>query len=344
MTIQWTGFPSAVDILSDDILVGLNGGTANARFNANSLLLKASNLSDVASSSTARANLGLGSASNVAFLNVFAGASGAAGVIRSYSSSATTGYIGLTGIANSGDYAVIISNASHAQSSTISIPDGGQATENFIISDSAGTQHIETGGLQIDGGSLLSGLAAGGTAGSLTLYPSTTANGFFKLLSVNAGAAFNTTVSNSVMGQSSVISIPDPGSSTANFLLNNSGGIQTIATGSLGLTLGYLRGSNANALTAFAGGGQGSALQLARQINRITTVASAGDSVKLPAALAGMQVTVINAAAANAMDCFPLSGEVINALPADTALSIVANKTVIFLCAVNGTWNSVLTA
>lgn len=47
MTIQWTGFPAAVDFQSDDIIVGLNGGTANARFNANSLLFVAQNLADV---------------------------------------------------------------------------------------------------------------------------------------------------------------------------------------------------------------------------------------------------------------------------------------------------------
>jgi hypothetical protein len=112
-----------------------------------------------------------------------------------------------------------------------------------------------------------------------------------------------------------------------------------------GLTLsGYSFASAANALTAHAGGGQGSALQLAKQINRVTTVGTAGDSVKLPAAVAGMQVVVVNAAASNAMDVFPTSGEAINALSANTALSVAANKTVIFNCAVAGTWNSVLTA
>lgn len=102
--------------------------------------------------------------------------------------------------------------------------------------------------------------------------------------------------------------------------------------------------SAANALTAHSGGGQGSALALTKAINRITTVAAAADSVKLPAAVAGLSVVVTNAAATNAMNCFPASGEVINALSANTALSIVANHTVIFFCAVNGTWNSVVTA
>lgn len=107
---------------------------------------------------------------------------------------------------------------------------------------------------------------------------------------------------------------------------------------------GYFFDSAANALTAHAGGGQASALQLAKGINRVTVVATAGDSVKLPAAVAGMHVVVINADAADAMDCFPASGESINALSADTALSIAANKTVAFFCAVAGIWNSIVTA
>lgn len=97
-------------------------------------------------------------------------------------------------------------------------------------------------------------------------------------------------------------------------------------------------------ITARAGGGQALATLLTRTINRITTVASANDSVKLPPAKAGMIVYVINAAAANSMNCFPATGGVINALSPDAAFAIAANKAVIFVCAVDGTWNTNLTA
>lgn len=102
--------------------------------------------------------------------------------------------------------------------------------------------------------------------------------------------------------------------------------------------------STVNGLTAHAGGGQGSALALTASINRVTTVGSAADSVVLPAALAGLTVTVINAAAANSMNVFPATGDAINALSANTALAVAANKTVQFTCAVAGTWHSILTA
>lgn len=101
--------------------------------------------------------------------------------------------------------------------------------------------------------------------------------------------------------------------------------------------------SATSALTALAGGAQaGTALQYA--INRITTVTSAADSVQLPPAKAGMERIVINAAAANAMAVFPATGDAINALTADASISVAANKTIMFFCAVDGTWNSVLTA
>lgn len=100
----------------------------------------------------------------------------------------------------------------------------------------------------------------------------------------------------------------------------------------------------ANALTAKAGGGQSGATLCSADYNRFTTVASAADSALLPAAIAGREVVVINAAATNAMNIFPATGENINALSANTAISLAADKTMRFFCAVNGTWNSMLGA
>jgi len=97
-------------------------------------------------------------------------------------------------------------------------------------------------------------------------------------------------------------------------------------------------------LTAHAGGGQGSATALPAQINRVTTVASANDSVVLPAAKAGLQVTVVNAAAANSMNVFPATGDAINALGANAAYAMTANKTAQFFCTANGQWHAVLSA
>jgi len=82
-------------------------------------------------------------------------------------------------------------------------------------------------------------------------------------------------------------------------------------------------------ITAFAGGGQASAVLLSSNINEIATVATTGDSVKLLSAVAGLDVTVINNGA-NALDVFPNTGDQINALAVNVALSLAAGSSLIF--------------
>jgi len=74
------------------------------------------------------------------------------------------------------------------------------------------------GALSSTSGPITSG--SSGDAGSFISFPATAANGTFIFEALNAGGAFNTTLRNSVMGQSSVISLPDPGAATANVLLS----------------------------------------------------------------------------------------------------------------------------
>lgn len=95
--------------------------------------------------------------------------------------------------------------------------------------DTAGTID-DTAGNVINAGNIQAGLS--GTPGTLISFPTTAANGSLIISALNAGGAFNTTIRNSVMGQSSVISIPDPGAATANFVLDTSAGTQSI-TGNL---------------------------------------------------------------------------------------------------------------
>lgn len=73
-----------------------------------------------------------------------------------------------------------------------------------------------------------------GVAGTITSFPATAANGSLIIAALNAGGAFNTTIRNSVMGQSSVVSIPDPGAATSTFVLNNATANSGTAAGSWG--------------------------------------------------------------------------------------------------------------
>jgi hypothetical protein len=98
-----------------------------------------------------------------------------------------------------------------------------------------------------------------------------------------------------------------------------------------------------DAMTAHAGGGQGSATAISTVMSRFTTVATAGDSSVLPASKPGMTLTVINAGAAS-MNVFPATGEQINALGANGAFAVAAGKTCQFYCTVAGQWHTLLSA
>ncbi len=194
-----------------------------------------------------------------------AGASGTSGYLASFPPTAARGSLRLTAINNAGDSLVTISNASHGQASVYSIPDGGQATGEFIISDSAGTQHITSGSFQIDDGNMTIG--SSGNVGSLTLFPATAANGTLVLLPINAGADFDTTISNAAsVGQDQVLTIPDAGQATGNFAvapnaLVNANLIEASGTGGLVVDSGIATSDvqlNTNivaATTADIGGG-----------------------------------------------------------------------------------------
>jgi hypothetical protein len=97
----------------------------------------------------------------------------------------------------------------------------------------------------------------------------------------------------------------------------------------------------ASALTAFAGGGQGSATPITTANAHFGTVATAGDSAKLPATAVGITRNVVNATATS-MNVFPATGEAINALSANAAYAIAAGKTVSFTCYITGKWHALL--
>lgn len=92
-----------------------------------------------------------------------------------------------------------------------------------------------------------------------------------------------------------------------------------------------------------AGTTQGTATALTKDQNEVTTVA-AGSGVKLPASTAGNAIAVANAQATNALLVYPATGDAINALAANTALSLAAGKNAIFFCCAAGKWYAVVTA
>ena len=124
------------------------------------------------------------------------------------------------------------------------------------------------------------------------------------------------------------------------------------------VSVGFSRLSVTDAITAAAGGGQTNATALVSAVNRVTVVATAGDSVKLPpcrtgtasgaaggfpSSSVGLVMYVINADSADSMDVFPSTGGSINAIAANSAYAVAAGKTAGFLCSPGGTiWYSLL--
>lgn len=72
------------------------------------------------------------SAVTLAATNLDAGASGTAGTVDVFPSSATSGKIAITAADNAADHTITIVNASHGQATTYTLPDIGQATGNIV--------------------------------------------------------------------------------------------------------------------------------------------------------------------------------------------------------------------
>lgn len=191
--------------------------------------------------------------------NIQAGLSGTAGYVSSFPSAASKGSLKLAAVANTGNTITSISNDAMGQASVVNIPDPANAIGQFVIGATATPfvsgnfpQNSGTAGLMVDSGVAVSALAqtanvvllapsgdqsitahnllvtqgnlqagSSGHAGTLASFPGTAANGSLIVAGVNAGGAYNTTISNGTMGQSSVITIPDPGAATSKFVLQN---------------------------------------------------------------------------------------------------------------------------
>ncbi len=156
-----------------------------------------------------------------------------------------------------------------------------------LFQDTTGTID-DTAATAINNGSIQAGLS--GTAGTLISYPAAATNGHMIIAAVGNAGNFNLTVSSiSSLGQSSVVTVPDPGVATSSFLLADSAGTQSIATGSLSLALGSLSalqgnlqaGSSGHAgtVSSFPGTAANGSIKLAainNSSNKILSISNAG--------------------------------------------------------------------
>jgi len=161
---------------------------------------------------------------------------------------------------------------------------------------------------------------------------------------------------NTINGQAGSSGIQQIGNSIAYYQCTKAGAWQAS-----GLGVGFGTGNSAafptyaaqDNITAHAGGGQANAVPITSSQARITTVGTAADSVVLPPAIAGMEIAVLNDAAANACNVFPASqaqggvsgGDSIDNGAQNAAKSLTAqNQTgtgpTIFYCFTTGKWRT----
>ena len=96
-----------------------------------------------------------------------------------------------------------------------------------------------------------------------------------------------------------------------------------------------------DALTA-TGTNQGTALPLTKMMNRVTTTA-ASTGVILPAAVGGMNVTLINAGA-NPLQVYGNGTDTINGIAGSTGVTLAAGKTAEYFTTLAGAWHQLLSA
>jgi hypothetical protein len=105
------------------------------------------------------------------------------------------------------------------------------------------------------------------------------------------------------------------------------------------LQVGFLQESDADNITAFPGGGQANATLLSNELNKVTTVATAGDSVKLPPSMPGLTIVVSNKGA-NSMQVFGSGAGTIDDSATATGVSQMRGSVVIYACHTAGAWNT----
>ncbi len=124
-----------------------------------------------------------------------------------------------------------------------------------------------------------------------------------------------------------------------NLILTNSNSVAGVPNYS------FLYESTQDNITAHAGGGQTSAQQLYAEVNRITTVATAGDSVMLPPAVvnqgvtqqAGLTIFIINHGANN-MQVYGNGTDTIDDVATATGVTQMPGSATIYTCTTTGKW------
>jgi hypothetical protein len=193
--------------------------------------------------------------------NIQAGLSGTAGSIISYPATATTGSLALTGVSNTGNTVTTLSNDAMAQTSTINIPDPGNAVGQILVGATATPfvsgnfpKNSGTAGLMVDSAVAVAEIM------QLNIVNTLTSAGSIVLNKVNGTEATNAVTADGVAGQITTSSLTTAGgsnyaitwtntsiSATSVVLLTIAGGTNTTEN----VTLKVVRGAGTATMTIY---------------------------------------------------------------------------------------------
>lgn len=249
-------------------------------------------------------------------------ATGNLAVLQGYIQTGSSGHAGALYVyPSSGAFYSDIVSAVPAATQTITIPSTGTTAAAFVLTVAASSQTI-TSALSVTGGSITSGAST--VAGSFVSFPSSAANGTLILAAANAGGAFNSTISNGTMGQTSVFTLPDPGNAVARILVG--------ATATPFTTAHLLSSSGTGGLVADSGIAT-SNVQLKTQVKAVLTGNIGGTGAgPLTVTVAGMTSAsvVVATVSSSSNPCYvltavPGSGSFALTVSADPGASLIVN-------------------
>ncbi len=163
----------------------------------------------------ASGNIYLGD-TTLTFTNIDAGASGTAGSVDIFPTTASKGKIAILATANTNNDTTTITNAAQGGAYTYTIPDAG-ASASFVMTE---------GNQTINGTKTIAALVttnidcgASGTAGTLDIFPTTASKGKIAFAATANTNNDTTTITNAAQGGAYTYTIPDAGAS-ANFVMS----------------------------------------------------------------------------------------------------------------------------
>ena len=156
---------------------------------------------------------------NVGVTNLDAGASGTAGTVDVFPTTAAKGKIAITAADSAGDTTTTLVNASQSGARTYTIPDAG-ASASFVMTEGAQTVNGAKTIPALNTTNLDAG--ASGTAGTVDVFPTTAAKGKIALTAADSAGDTTTTIVNASQAGARTYTIPDAGAS-ADFVLAPAG-------------------------------------------------------------------------------------------------------------------------